>query len=73
MTPMLTRDVLLELDGVTEDRLRSAIRRGRLTPERMSNGLYIWTARELERARILFRSEGDTKADIPSRTDSKEQ
>jgi len=51
---MLTCEVLAKLSWVTEDQLRSAIRRGHLRPDRMANGLFIWPPKAVAEAKEFF-------------------
>jgi len=50
---LLTKD-LLELLGVSEDRLRHAIRRRHLHPVRLSNGLFLWPPESVAEAERFF-------------------
>ena len=50
---MLTTRELLDKIGVTEDRLRHAIRNGRLRPRRVSH-VFLWPPQEVDKAKRLL-------------------
>jgi len=51
---MITKDLLKHLGGVSEDQLRRAIRLGRLHPDRLSNGMFIWSPEAIAEAKEYF-------------------
>jgi len=51
---ILTCELLAQLKVVTEDQLRSAIRRRRLKPDRLPNGLFVWPPSEVKKAVEFF-------------------
>jgi len=51
---ILTCELLEKINWITEDQLRSAVRRGHLHPKRLPNGLFIWPPKAVLEAEQYF-------------------
>jgi len=70
---MLTSELIRKLTGITEDQLRSAIRRGHLHPQRLSNGLFIWSPKAVKKAEEFFAGKYATNGKLHAKSTSSER